>query len=186
MKKNKILFAIFISLLFPLTLLNITCSDGKKDFYDLKSEIKEMVKFSTQEAMFKEIYYNDNGMWLFLKKEVLVSCNIKFKAGFVLDENFDLIKENNDKVKVKMPRAEILSADLVEESCYNYRDDQGLNEKTLNDLSTQESKEKMVEDLIKMGFLDRAEEKMKLFLTGILNSAGYSDIEFEFIEKSNG
>lgn len=150
------------------------------------AQISELavLRYNYKNVVSYKDYRNVMGIDLpFTKKSFIISYTGYVKAGTNL-ENLDInIKDNN--ITLKLSSATILDNVIDEESAEIYDQDSGIfNKLDYKDLfeALGNEKSKIKNQLIKDGFLEKANEHIRMLLTGILNSMGFDEVKIIFIE----
>lgn len=122
----------------------------------------------------------------FTKKSFIITYTGYVKAGTNL-ENLDININHNNSITIKLGSATILDNVINEESAEIYNQDSGIfNKLEYEDLfeALGNEKSKIKNQLIKDGFLEKANEHIRMLLTGMLNSMGFEEVKIIFILAS--
>lgn len=195
-KKNSKIKKIAITILLLVFAISIFLnfkSFKKKDQTVLMSEtldeqIMQISEMSTVKYNYTDVISYENSRQLsgvnipFTNKKFIVKYSGYLKAGLDLtDAKLDI--EDEDKIKVRLPRAVILDNVIIEEEVAFFDEKNGVfNPLKYSDLYDVliEEKEKKSEEAIKSGLLEEAENNLDQLLRLYLKDLGFEKIDIEF------
>ena len=152
----------------------------------MEDRIESLLELSTYEHIYRDlVYFGEERSFLFIKtvdRAVLFSIDIRVRAGIDLAQGVTVTADRRDpeRIYVRLPEAEILAVDADEASIEEYFIREQGGRVGLLELSDQldEAKEKVAEDAVDRGILDRADENARRLITGFLELAGFTEVVF--------
>lgn len=163
----------------------------------IKSEIKDIGELATIEYMYTDAGKFEDPKQLFGKdipfsfttKSFIAKWDGIIKAGVNVDEIIVEINDANKEIVVHMPKAEILSHEIDNDSIETLDQKDGLfNSVKVEDVREFDaiSKDEMEERAIENGILDKADENAKNIIEKLINNDVVQELEytikFEVIE----
>lgn len=161
----------------------------------INSEIKDIGELATVEYLYTDAGKFEDAKQLFGKdfapttKSFIAKWDGNIKAGVKVDKIITEVNDANKEIIIHMPKAEILSHEIIEDSIETLDEKDGLfNSVTVEDVRNFDaiSKEAMEVRAIENGLLDKAFNNAKVIIEQIVNNdvvqeQGYK-IKFEVIE----
>lgn len=185
--KNKILMILFsIFILFTiLTSGNILKLNKEKDSTTILNKITQIQELSVNKYYYTNIVSFKQNKKIkdldipFTQKSFLIKYDGIIRTGIDLND-VKIIENKNNKIKLKIKKAQVLDHTIDEKSMYVYDEKTSLfNKLQIKDVFTEISKEKksIEEKMIKEGFLEQSNKNTQKLLENILTGLGYESIE---------
>ncbi|WFD09863.1 DUF4230 domain-containing protein [Tepidibacter hydrothermalis] len=185
--KNKILM-ILLSIFIVFTILtsgNILKLNKEKDSTTIFSKISQIQELSVNKYYYTNVVSFKQNKKIkdleipFTQKSFLIKYDGIIRTGIDLND-VKIIENKNNKIKLKIKKAQILDHTIDEKSMYVYDEKTSLfNKLQIKDVFTEISKEKksIEEKMIKEGFLEQSNKNTQKLLENILTGLGYENIE---------
>ena len=152
----------------------------------LERQLESVLELHTYEHIYRDlVYFGEQRTFLFIKtvdRAVLFSVDIRVRAGIDLSQGVRLEVDRTaaDRVTVRLPEATILSVDTDETTIREYfLREQGARIGLL-EISGQlkGAKERIAAEAIERGILAEAQANARRLVRGLLEMAGFREIEF--------
>ncbi len=152
----------------------------------LERQLESVLELHTYEHIYRDlVYFGEQRTFLFIKtvdRAVLFSVDIRVRAGIDLSQGVRLEVDRTaaDRVTVRLPEATILSVDADETTIREYfLREQGARIGLLEISGQLEgAKERIAAEAIERGILAEAQANARRLVRGLLEMAGFREIEF--------
>ncbi len=175
-----ILFSLSVVLILSVFLINI--QDKKLSKYE--DRIKRLEELVTARQIYRNVIYSEVRENLIVDKRTLFSINYNITAGVDFSKGLE-IKSNNNRIIVKYPYPEILSIDADESSIDQYFALERFGKLKQSDYLgiIYNEKERIGEDAINGGILERADKNLRVLISGLLREGGINNTVFDSFKK---
>lgn len=169
------LFAIAIALLFFF--LSLEYRDRKLEAYG--ERIRNLEEIVTARQIYRNVIYTE------IKENFIVDKRSLFTIEYVVSAGVDLstgvtIDVSNNTVRITYPNPEILSIDADESTIDEYFSLQRFGKLKQSDYLNiiYDEKERIEEDALNGGILERADKNLQNLIKGMLKESGINRFEF--------
>ncbi|MBN2050658.1 MAG: DUF4230 domain-containing protein [Spirochaetales bacterium] len=152
---------------------------------ELKSHIQDICEIPGYEHVYRDIIYIDRKTSFLaipvVDTRVLFAVDIRIQAGIDLSAGFEVEQLSRNAVKVSLPPAGILLADADEDSIEQYFIKEYGDQVSRLDYydEIERKKGELIDDAIRRGILDKAEENVRKIIENFLQLSGYTTVVFE-------
>lgn len=187
---RKLLLLSTLTLLASCSMLTRKASLQEK-MNEKVQELAEMAELGTTEYTVTKIVKASDVNWYKVgDRKILFSCKATLKAGIDLSgfsaQNV-IIDEEKKSIKVKLPKAKLLSLNMPAEEAKLAYQKVAL---TRSEFSAEErsnllkqGEESILESVPSLGILEEAEKNASSFFKTMLKQTGFNTITIEFVEK---
>ena len=162
------------------------------DHDEIQRRVSAVLELPTYEYIYRDIVYiADQASFLGIRHrdtQLLFSVDVRLQAGIDLQRGFSVHPRSSRIIEIHLPEPEILLIDADEATIHQYfkREFGGeINRLAYYD-EISHSKEKIRNDALSRGVLDRAKENAISLIESALRQAGFSGIEIHFDRGDSG
>ena len=171
-----------LSIIALLIVLSGGCAQNAIPVSSLEARVRRILELPTYEHIYRDVvYFDEERSYVVFKtrKAVLFSVDISVQAGLDLTKGFEIKRRGFSRAIAVVPPAEILLIDADESSIQEYFVEERFDAISRLDYYDEidRSKEKIREDAINRGILERAQERAYRLIRGVLTSAGYERVD---------
>lgn len=162
--------------------LSLEYRDRKLDAYG--DRIRNLEEIVTARQIYRNVIYTE------IKEKIIVDKRSLFTIEYVVSAGVDLstgvtIDVSGNTVHITYPYPQIFSIDADESSIDEYFSLQRFGKLKQSDYLNiiYDEKDKIEEDSLNGGILDRADKNLQNLITGILKGSGINKIEFNHVKE---
>ena len=184
-KKTKIPYLLIIlSLLIAAVIVVFTVSIQNSKLIKIEERIKDLEELVTAQHIYRNVIYTEIKENFFVDKRSLFTINYIVTAGVDFSKGLE-IKTYKNSIRVRYPKPEILSIDADEGSIDQYFVVERFGKLKQSDYLNIvfDEKDRIREDAINAGILERADKNLKTLITGLLRQGGINNILFDSFQK---
>lgn len=177
-----ILSLVLITLVVTFFFLSLEYRDQKLQSYG--NRIKDLEEIVTARQIYRNVIYTE------IKENFIVDKRSLFTIEYIVTAGVDLSSGVNIDVKyntirVSYPYPKILSVDADESTIDEYFSLQRFGKLKQSDYLNilYDEKERIKEDALNAGILERADKNIQSLITGILNDGGIDRIDFFYMKE---
>ncbi len=184
-KKYKIsALLISLSLAAAVFIVLYSLSFRNSKLTEFQNRIKGLEELVTVKQTYRNVIYREIKKNLIVDKRTLFSINYIITAGVDLSRGIKIETEGNSVI-VEYSYPEIISIDADEESIDQFFVLQRFGKLKQSDYLTQiyEEKERILEESIDSGILQRADKNFRRLIEGLLKQGGIASVVFKDVNR---